>query len=86
MEDVVRDTGSSRRQLERRFREHFGDSIHHYLQKTRVQLAIAQIASSKDNMETIAEQCGFRDAMHMARTFQTIVGKKPLSFRSRKKS
>jgi AraC-like DNA-binding protein len=67
----------------RRFREVMGLSVGEYLLKKRVELAIKRLQETNDNVQQIAESCGFGSVRHFLRQFKVQQGATPSEVRHR---
>jgi AraC-like DNA-binding protein len=65
------------------FRQRFGMSPHQYLIQLRIQRAQELLRTTPHALEYIAEQCGFADVHHLAKTFKRVNGISPGTYRSR---
>src|SRR3954451_19502242 len=67
----------------RTFRATFGETPHRYLQRRRVERAMAMLRSTDNNVTDICFEIGFNSLGTFSRTFQDIVGESPTVFRQR---
>lgn len=82
LEDLARQAGISRRQLERRFKAVFGIGPWEFLLKTRVLAACKALqAGDERSLSEIALACGFYDQSAFAHHFHAHVGVTPSQFR-----
>ncbi len=65
------------------FRRRFGMSPHQYLIHMRIQRAQELLRTTPHALEYIAEQCGFADVHHLAKTFKRINSISPGAYRTR---
>ncbi|HXK39796.1 MAG TPA: helix-turn-helix transcriptional regulator [Candidatus Paceibacterota bacterium] len=63
------------------FRESFGCSPHGYISRRRVEHAQGLMLSGDAPLSQIALDCGFADQAHFSRTFRSIVGESPRTWR-----
>lgn len=68
--------------LSRVFRKWNGDGIGEYVHRLRIRAACEQMLSPDTTLAEIALATGFADQSHFTRTFRTITGMKPGTFRS----
>ena len=82
VDEVVKATAISRRQLETRFRDVLDCSPHDYLCRKRVE-QVKQILASPERVKLhkVAKVCGFPSAERMRLVFKRITGMTPLEFR-----
>lgn len=80
--DLLRETGVSRRALERLFHLHVGRSPLQELHRRRVEYACNLLKAANDPLHRIAERCGFRDASQFVSVFRRQIGKTPGKYRS----
>jgi transcriptional regulator GlxA family with amidase domain len=67
----------------RTFRVTFGETPHRYLQRRRVERAMALLRETDRSVTEIAFDVGFTSLGTFSRTFHTIVGESPSSYRRR---
>jgi AraC-like DNA-binding protein len=65
------------------FRQRFGMSPHQYLIHLRIQRAQELLRTTPHSLAYIAEQCGFADVHHLAKTFKRMNGISPGAYRGR---
>lgn len=65
------------------FRQRFGMSPHQYLIHLRIQRAQELLRTTPHSLTYIAEQCGFADVHHLAKTFKRVNGMSPGTYRGR---
>lgn len=65
----------------RSFRAAFGETPHRYLQRRRIERAMALLRSSRCTVTEIAERVGFESLGTFSRTFRAIVGRSPSEYR-----
>jgi LacI family transcriptional regulator len=82
VEDLLRETGVSRRALERLFRLHVGRSPLQELHRRRIEYACNLLKSGNDPLHQIAQRCGFRDASQFVSVFGRQIGETPGKYRS----
>ncbi|ALG11205.1 transcriptional regulator GlxA family with amidase domain [Kibdelosporangium phytohabitans] len=67
----------------RSFRAAFGETPHRYLQRRRIERAMALLRSPAVTVTEVAEQVGFESLGTFSRTFRTIVGLSPTEYRAK---
>jgi AraC-like DNA-binding protein len=67
----------------RRFRATFGETPHRYLQRRRIERAMALLRNTGRPVTDICLDVGFTSLGTFSRTFQAIVGESPSSYRRR---
>jgi AraC-like DNA-binding protein len=67
----------------RTFRSTFGETPHRYLQRRRVERAMALLRNSERSVTDICFAVGFSSLGTFSRTFRDVVGCSPSSFRQR---
>lgn len=68
--DVAAHVAVTRRTLARLFQRSLGKSIHQAITHMRLDRAKRELVETKSALKAIAEQCGFRDAIHLCKVFQ----------------
>jgi len=81
--DVVQAAGTSRRNLEKRFRTELGHSILAELKYVRGEKIANMLVETNLPIAKIAECLGFEDVQHFARYFKSIKGLTPLAYRKK---
>lgn len=81
VQEVVDQTGLSRRLLEQRFRRLVGHSIHSEIQRVRVDLVTRMLLETYMPIAEIAETMQFTDVAHLARFFRRETGCSPTQYR-----
>jgi AraC-like DNA-binding protein len=66
----------------RTFRATFGETPHRYLQRRRVERAMALLRNTDRSVTDICFAVGFRSLGTFSRTFRDIVGRSPSAFRT----
>lgn len=74
---------ASRAHFIRTFRDTFGETPHRYLQRRRVERAMALLRDSDLSVTDVCFAVGFGSLGTFSRTFTAIVGESPSSFRRR---
>jgi AraC-like DNA-binding protein len=67
----------------RTFRATFGETPHRYLQRRRVERAMAQLRQTDTSITDICMAVGFTSLGTFSRTFREIVGESPRDYRAR---
>jgi AraC-like DNA-binding protein len=81
VEELARHTGSTVRQLQRRFQECVGLSPKLHGRIARVSHAMALLGlGSRNDFADVVEACGFYDQAHLTREFRSLVGTTPGAF------
>jgi transcriptional regulator GlxA family with amidase domain len=75
--------GMSERHFVRRFSAETGTSPARYVSAVRIEAARRQLEHTADNVEAIADRCGFGTAETMRRTFTRRLGVSPDQYRQR---
>lgn len=83
VEDVVNATTSSRRVLEKRFRNILNRSIYQEIRRTRVDQIITMLVETDLSISQIAQKMGFPGVEHIARYFRQETGTSLLVYRKR---
>ena len=79
--DVAAAVATTRRTLERRFREALTRSIGEEITRLRVERAKRRLVESDEALNVVAQTSGFSDADHLYKVFVRIVGISPTEFR-----
>lgn len=66
----------------RSFRATFGETPHRYLQRRRIERAMARLRSPSATVTQVAEEVGFDSLGTFSRTFRSIVGSSPVEYRA----
>jgi AraC-like DNA-binding protein len=75
--------GLSRAHFIRSFRETFGETPHRYLQRRRLERAMALLRETDRSVTDICFDVGFSSLGTFSRTFSDIVGESPRAYRKR---
>jgi AraC-like DNA-binding protein len=67
----------------RRFRATFGETPHHYLQRRRIERAMALLRDTAHPVTDVALLVGFNSLGTFSRTFRDVVGVPPSEYRRR---
>ena len=81
--DVVRAVAISRRALEQRFRQHFGESPANHLRRIRLELAKRLLLDTDLSVGQVATRSGFSNASVFCATFRKVEDTTPLGYRRR---
>jgi LacI family transcriptional regulator len=81
VDDVARDAGVSRRQLERAFRRHLRHGVNAELHRKRLERVCALLKSTKSSIAVLAPMAGFRSVDYLHRSFRRAFGMTPLKYR-----
>lgn len=84
--ELARMAGLSQSQFDRCFRRAFNTSPRQYLLRVRVEAACRRLSDTDDTAAAIAQDLGFYDHAHLARSFRRIMGVTPTDYRSRHRS
>lgn len=80
LEELSRQVGVSRRQIERLFRKHTGMSPRKYLTNMRLHRGRALLAETDTSVTEVAVACGFRSATHFSKLYRQEFGHSPYRF------
>jgi LacI family transcriptional regulator len=83
VEDVVRESGSSRRALYTKFTSHVGHTIHQEILRQRLNLAKKMLQESDRKIDVIASDCGFFDGSLFCKIFRRYEKTTPQEIRLR---
>jgi len=83
VDDVVGAASTSRRLLERHFRQAVSRSIYGEIQRTRIERACRMLAETHWSLEEVAERCGFSNAVHFSVAFKRQMNWTPEQYRRR---
>jgi len=81
VDDVVASVPLSRRELQRRFRQVTGRTIHASILDARMTIAKRLLGNPEYTVDTVAELSGFGSRQHFAKTFKVQTGVTPAKFR-----
>lgn len=76
----------SRAHFIRSFKEAFGEPPHRYLQRRRIERAMALLRESDRSVSEISLDVGFASLGTFSRTFRDIVGEPPSAYRRRQRA
>jgi transcriptional regulator GlxA family with amidase domain len=77
VEQLAREVGLSRRQLQRRVRELTNETASEFIRTMRLERAAQLIDQKAGNVSEVAFMVGFRDPRHFSRVFQKYYGTPP---------
>ncbi|MBV8879307.1 MAG: substrate-binding domain-containing protein [Planctomycetaceae bacterium] len=80
---VLEDVPTSRRTLERRFREALGRTLHDEIRRAHVERSKRLLVESREPLKVVAARSGFRDAPQFSRVFRASEGLTPQEYRDR---
>jgi transcriptional regulator GlxA family with amidase domain len=83
VEELASRVGTSRRNLERRFREVLGVSPQKFSRDLRLRYGMWLLHYTGKSITEIGERCGFADTAHFSRHFRTTFGSTPTEMRKR---
>ncbi len=83
IESLARSVHLSRAHFIRSFREAFGETPHRYLQRRRIERAMALLRETDRPVTEICFDVGFSSLGSFSRTFGAIVGSSPSAYRER---
>lgn len=85
LDDLAAFAGYSRSHFSRIFRETSGRSVHNYLLKVRMDMALLKLQSENISVKETAEACGFADCSYFCKVFRKFHGTTPAHFLKRRK-
>ena len=83
IEALARSVHLSRAHFIRSFRDTFGETPHRYLQRRRIERAMAFLRETDRPVTEICFDVGFTSLGTFSRTFREIVGQSPAAYRKR---
>lgn len=83
VDDVVEATSTSRRLLERHFKDVVGTSVYQEIQRTHIERACRMLVETSWSLTEIAERCGFSNPVHFSIAFKRHVHTTPQQHRRR---
>src|SRR6266576_2941045 len=81
IEDLARLASVSEAHFIRTFRATFGETPHRYLQRRRVERAMFLLRETESSVSEICLDVGFTSLGTFGRTFRSIVGESPTTYR-----
>ncbi|MCE9551866.1 MAG: XylR family transcriptional regulator [Planctomycetes bacterium] len=82
VDDVARHAAVTRRTLARSFQKTLGKSIHQTITHLRLERVKRELLETKSALKSIAERCGYRDAIHLCKVFQREENMAPSAYRA----
>src|SRR3712207_3527169 len=86
IEALARSVHLSRAHFIRSFRDTFGETPHRYLQRRRIERAMAFLRETDRPVTDICFDVGFESLGTFSRTFRAIVGASPSAYREREQA
>jgi AraC-like DNA-binding protein len=86
LDELARESASSRSNLSRRFTELVGQAPMHYLTQWRLQVAANRLVRSVDKVATIADAVGYDSDAAFSRAFKKETGLAPGAFREARRT
>jgi len=83
VDDVVEATSTSRRLLERHFKDVVGTSVYQEIQRTHIERACRMLVETSWSLTEIAGRCGFSNPVHFSIAFKRHVHTTPQQHRRR---
>jgi transcriptional regulator GlxA family with amidase domain len=83
IEWLARSVSLSRAHFIRSFRETFGETPHRYLQRRRLERAMALLRETDRQVTEICFDVGFTSLGSFSRTFRDVLGESPREYRQR---
>jgi transcriptional regulator GlxA family with amidase domain len=83
VEWLARSVSLSRAHFIRSFRATFGETPHRYLQRRRIERAMALLRETDRSVTEISLDVGFTSLGTFSRTFRDVVGESPRAYRER---
>jgi len=83
LEEIMKELPSSRRNMVRRFKQVIGISPIEYLQHIRIETAKKQLEQTNQSVSEVISCTGYTDPKSFRKTFQKLVGMKPLEYRDK---
>ena len=84
IEAIARSAHLSRAHFIRSFRDAFGETPHRYLQRRRIERAMAMLRETRLPVTEICLEVGFNSLGSFSSTFREVVGCSPSQYRARK--
>ncbi|MDR5868041.1 GlxA family transcriptional regulator [Halomonas koreensis] len=81
MDELARRVGTSRRNIERRFREELGIGPQKFARDLRLRYGLWLLHYTAKSVTEIGERCGFADTAHFSRHFREAFGATPTAVR-----
>jgi transcriptional regulator GlxA family with amidase domain len=83
VDDLAREVGVSRRNLERRFRKATFNSIVEYMQRVRIEAAKQTLEGERENVAEAMYKAGYNDSKAFRTTFKKLTGLSPMAYRNK---
>lgn len=83
VDDLAREVGVSRRNLERRFRKATFNSIAEYIQRVRIEAAKQTLERERENVAEAMYKAGYNDSKAFRTTFKKLTGLSPMAYRNK---
>lgn len=83
VDELAKEVGVSRRNLERRFRKATYNSIVEYIQRVRIEAAKQTLERERENVNEAMYKAGYNDSKAFRTTFKKITGLSPLEYRNK---
>lgn len=83
VDDLAKEVGVSRRNLERRFRKVTYNSIVEYLQRVRIEAAKQTLEKERENVNEAMYKAGYNDSKAFRTTFKKLTGLSPMEYRNK---
>lgn len=77
IDDLARRIGTSRRNIERKFRDELGVTPQRFMRNLRLRYGLWLLHYTPRSVTDIGEQCGFSDTAHFSRQFRETFGYSP---------
>lgn len=84
--DLATSMSTTRRTLERRFRETAGISVATEITRLRLERAKRRLVETDESLKIVARQCGFRTADHFYKVFMRVEGISPKEYRRERRN
>lgn len=84
-DDILDIVPVSRRQLERKFREHLGRSPLQEIRRAHLNKAKALLVGTDATLQEIADRSGFGNMYHLCRIFKRETGDTPITYRRKQR-
>ncbi len=85
-EDAARVVNLSTSHFSRAFKRSFGQTVHGFIMRKRIERAQQLMLSTSEELSSIAVSCGLSDQSHLTRWFRRVVGETPGSWRRASRS
>ncbi|HZH96959.1 MAG TPA: helix-turn-helix domain-containing protein [Flavisolibacter sp.] len=83
VDDLAKEVGVSRRNLERRFRKVTYNSIVEYMQRVRIEAAKQTLERERENVNEAMYKAGYSDSKAFRTTFKKLTGLSPMAYRNK---